>query len=540
MGMAERKSEAEIVLKEVGMTYRSAAGEDVTALTNVSMEIGKGEFISLLGPSGCGKTTLLRIIADLLTPTTGEVLVGGESPREARLKRRYGIVFQGAVLYDWRTVKKNVMLPLEIMRLPKKDCEERAERMPEPVGLKDFARSYPRQLSGGMQQRVGIARALALQPEILLMDEPFSALDEFTREKLHEDLLRIWRKTDKTIVFVTHNIQESVFLSDRVCVLSPIPGGCRRSSTSSCPARGRRSFAIPPSSSPMWRRSAPPSRAYETAGGCHMNKIRKIVSSRRFMTVLWILLIAVVREIFAFITEATKRMPVNVLPHLSGIIRSALSTETVNGSQTALQLVMSNAAATLSRAGIGFLIGVGLGFLLAVLMNLSRLIEQIAYPYLMLIQVIPVLGMAPIILALTGDIGTSRIVIAVILTFYPVAANTLAGFRRVGREQRELMYSYTAGRADLYFRLLIPACLPSFFTGMKIAAPMALTASILVDTLQGGVGLGCLLSQSLKGAMTRYVFWQIVLLSAVIGVLSFVLIGAAEKRICRCRQAEKG
>lgn len=222
--MAAVGTDVEIMLKDIGMIYKSNTNTDLVALTNVTMNIYKGEFISLLGPSGCGKTTLLRIIADLLTPSVGEITVGGETPREARLKRKYGIVFQGAVLYEWRTVKKNVMLPLEIMHLPKKDCEERAEKMLELVGLKDFAKHYPRQLSGGMQQRVGIARALAIQPEILLMDEPFSALDEFTRERLHEDLLRIWRKTNKTIVFVTHNIQESVFLSDRVCVLSPHPG----------------------------------------------------------------------------------------------------------------------------------------------------------------------------------------------------------------------------------------------------------------------------------------------------------------------------
>ena len=222
--MAAVETNIEIIMKNIGMTYQTSTNTDVTALTNVTMNIHKGEFVSLLGPSGCGKTTLLRIIADLLVPTTGEITVGGETPKDARLKRKYGIVCQGAVLYDWRTVKKNIMLPLEIMHLPKRDCEERAEKMLELVGLKDFAKHYPRQLSGGMQQRVGIARALAIQPEILLMDEPFSALDEFTREKLHEDLLHIWRKTNKTIVFVTHNIQESVFLSDRVCVLSPHPG----------------------------------------------------------------------------------------------------------------------------------------------------------------------------------------------------------------------------------------------------------------------------------------------------------------------------
>ncbi len=214
----------EIMLDNIGMTYKTDDNKDVTALTSVSLDIRKGEFISLLGPSGCGKTTLLRIIADLLVPTQGTITIGGETPRVARLAQRYGIVFQSAVLYDWRTVKKNVMLPLEIMHIPKKEREERADKMLELVGLSDFANHYPNQLSGGMQQRVGIARALAIRPEILLMDEPFSALDEFTREKLHVDLLKIWRKTNKTIVFVTHNIQESVFLSDRVCVLSPHPG----------------------------------------------------------------------------------------------------------------------------------------------------------------------------------------------------------------------------------------------------------------------------------------------------------------------------
>lgn len=215
--------DVEIMLKDIGMVYKTE-GKEVTALTNVSIDIQKGEFVSLLGPSGCGKTTLLRIMADLLQPTSGEITVGGESPKEARLKQRYGIVFQSAVLYDWRTVLKNVTLPLEIMKIPKAERIKKAMQMLELVGLTDFKDAYPQELSGGMQQRVGIARALAIKPEILLMDEPFSALDEFTREKLHEDLLKIWRKTNKTIVFVTHNIAESVFLSDRICVLSPHPG----------------------------------------------------------------------------------------------------------------------------------------------------------------------------------------------------------------------------------------------------------------------------------------------------------------------------
>ncbi|MBN2810459.1 MAG: ABC transporter ATP-binding protein [Spirochaetales bacterium] len=217
-------SKDEIVMDKVGMTYQADGGKSVAALSEVSFSIHKGEFISLLGPSGCGKTTLLRIIADLIKPTTGKVLVAGDTPESARKSRKYGIVFQNSVLYDWRSVRANIQLPLEVMRVPKPEWKERIDSMLELVGLSDFGSHYPHQLSGGMQQRVSIARALAINPEILLMDEPFSALDEFTREKLHEDLLRIWRRTNKTIVFVTHNIAESAYLSDRVCVLSPHPG----------------------------------------------------------------------------------------------------------------------------------------------------------------------------------------------------------------------------------------------------------------------------------------------------------------------------
>ncbi|MCD7902535.1 MAG: ABC transporter ATP-binding protein [Oscillospiraceae bacterium] len=219
--MAERHTE--IALETVGMTYQTEAGP-VAALTGVSLGIYKGDFISLLGPSGCGKTTLLRIIAGLLTNSEGTVSVAEMLPEQARQAGEMGMVFQSAVLYDWCTVIKNVMLPMEIKGYHRSEQKARAEAMLELVGLSDFRNSYPHELSGGMQQRVSIARALATEPHILLMDEPFSALDEFTREKLHDDLLRICHTKDMTIVFVTHNISESVYLSDRVVVMSPHPG----------------------------------------------------------------------------------------------------------------------------------------------------------------------------------------------------------------------------------------------------------------------------------------------------------------------------
>ena len=262
-----------------------------------------------------------------------------------------------------------------------------------------------------------------------------------------------------------------------------------------------------------------------------VRRVKKVLNSPRMVTVVWIIGLIIVWEIGATIIEGVKRTPENVLPHLYQIFESIISTDLVNGSQTALQIVLSNAGITLLRAGIGFAIGAGVGFALALLMNLVHAVEKIAFPYLMIIQMIPILGMAPIILAVTKDIDKSRIVIAAILTFYPVATSTLAGFKSVEREKLDLMRSLAASKFEIYRKLLIPTSIPYLFTGLKISAPMAITASILVDTLQGGGGLGCMLSQSLKHAMTIYVFWQIVFLSAIIGILSYYLMSVIERLV---------
>ncbi|MDX6492653.1 MAG: NitT/TauT family transport system ATP-binding protein [Gaiellaceae bacterium] len=195
-----------------------------TALQEIDLDIHPGEFVSLIGPSGCGKSTLLRVIGDLISPSAGKVVVNGKSAHQARLDRDYGIVFQEAVLYDWRTIAKNIALPLELGSWDKRRRRERVAEMLKLVELDGFEDHYPWQLSGGMQQRVSIARALSFSPALLLMDEPFGALDEMTRERLNAELLRIWADTQSTIVFVTHSIAEAVFLSTRVVVMSPRPG----------------------------------------------------------------------------------------------------------------------------------------------------------------------------------------------------------------------------------------------------------------------------------------------------------------------------
>jgi NitT/TauT family transport system ATP-binding protein len=207
----------------VGKVFGQGA-EAVVALQEINVNLNSGDFVSLIGPSGCGKSTLLRLIADLATPTTGSLEVNGKSPEQARLDRDYGMVFQSATLLDWRTVRKNVELPLEIMGFSADDRSEKAREMLALVQLDGFGDHYPWQLSGGMQQRVAIARALAFNPSILLMDEPFGALDEMTRELMQQEVLRIWDETGTTVIFVTHSIPEAVFLSSRVLVMSPRPG----------------------------------------------------------------------------------------------------------------------------------------------------------------------------------------------------------------------------------------------------------------------------------------------------------------------------
>ncbi len=209
--------------RHLGLTFETNDGP-VNALTGVNLDVNKGDFVSFIGPSGCGKTTFLRVIADLEKPTSGSITVNGTTPEDARKNRSYGYVFQAAALYPWRTIEKNIALPLEIMGYSTADQKARIDRTLDLVNLTGFGKKFPWQLSGGMQQRASIARALAFDADLLLMDEPFGALDEIVRDHLNEQLLKLWDRTNKTICFVTHSIPEAVYLSTKIVVMSPRPG----------------------------------------------------------------------------------------------------------------------------------------------------------------------------------------------------------------------------------------------------------------------------------------------------------------------------
>jgi NitT/TauT family transport system ATP-binding protein len=223
--MTDQSSTGSVVrISGVDKTFSRDGQVETKALEAIDLEVARGEFVSLIGPSGCGKSTLLRIVGDLTSPSRGSVVVNGKTAAQARRDRDYGMVFQAPVLFDWRSVEDNVKLPLEILGWSAERRSARAREMLHLVELDDFLKHHPYQLSGGMQQRVAIARALAFEPSILLMDEPFGALDEMTRERMNGEVLRIWQQTGTTILFVTHSIPEAVFLSSRVVVMSPRPG----------------------------------------------------------------------------------------------------------------------------------------------------------------------------------------------------------------------------------------------------------------------------------------------------------------------------
>jgi len=267
--------------------------------------------------------------------------------------------------------------------------------------------------------------------------------------------------------------------------------------------------------------------------------INKIIHQKYFSLIMWLIGLVILWEILAIACDTKFNHGFYYIPHIHQILGSIFDSSIKIGGESSFKMILSATGSTLSRALLGFLIGTILGFVLAFLMDISKVVEKIAFPYLMIIQMIPIIGMAPVIFAIAGDVSAARIIIAAILTFYPVTTNVMAGFKSIEQEKHDLMSIVSAKWYQKYFYTKFPACLPHFFTGLKIAAPLAITASVLVDTLQGGNTLGGLISQSLKGVPSYYVFWEIVIICAIIGVGSSALVGLLDFVFCPYRHGRK-
>ena len=449
------------------------------ALDRIDLDVQPGEFVSLIGPSGCGKSTLLRIIGDLIQPSEGDVLVNGKSAHQARLDRDYGIVFQDAVLYDWRTVAKNIALPLEMAGWDRRRRDGRVQEMLELVELTGFEKHHPWQLSGGMQQRVSIARALSFSPPLLLMDEPFGALDEMTRERLNNELLRIWQETRSTVVFVTHSIAESVFLSTRVVVMSARPGRIAGIVEIDLPqparARDARAAALRRAgharfggccAGPRARRAGRGRDAALRRGGRAVSVVAPVPRGTS------------ARGWGAARSTGSPRSSCSCSGSCSGrgscaaldVQRFLLPAPSaiVDTLWDERRLLWSAGLYTFSEALGGCVIGSTLAVISAIVLARFRRLGRALMPFAIAANAVPIIAFAPITNQWFGPLEkTSKMAIAAILVFFPVMVNTLRGLTSVRPQSIELMRSYAAGELAILRRVRIPNSLPYLFSALE-------------------------------------------------------------------------
>ena len=529
---------AVVSLKGIGKEFGKGG---VTALEGIDLEIGEREFVSLIGPSGCGKSTLLRIVGDLIQPTTGDVVVNGKTARRAREDRDYGIVFQDAVLFDWRTVAKNIGLPLEMLGWDRRRRQERVKEMLRLVELDGFESHHPWQLSGGMQQRVSIARALSFSPPLLLMDEPFGALDEMTRERLNLELLQIWDALGSTIVFVTHSISEAVFLSTRVVVMSPRPGRITGIVDIDLPAAAHRGRARAAALLRARRRRPSPAtrlgRAGErrradrgggravSAGPTAVQPVPRGIFARRVGRGVrdWIPAVVVFALGMAAWEFGVKALDVQnfLLPPLSDILSTFWDDRSG---------LLNAAWFTFKEALGGYVIGCSAGILVAVLLARFRSLAAAVLPYAIAANAIPIIAFAPITNNWFGLLSpASKMAIAAILCFFPVFVNTLKGLTSVRPASIELMRSYAAGELEIFRRVRAPTALPYVFSALKVATVLAMIGAIVGDYFGGSQdSLGIVIRRD-AGIFAFEHAWAAIVVASALGILFYAAVSLAER-----------
>ncbi|RLG10726.1 MAG: hypothetical protein DRN64_02470 [Thaumarchaeota archaeon] len=538
----KQEREVLIEIKGVGKVFETEEGS-VRALKDVSFNVREGEFLSIIGPSGCGKTTLLRIIGGLVEQTEGEIVFKKGTIED--LHRNCGFVFQDPTLLPWRDVLGNILLPLEVARGGKRDKGEgNSERDEEKkkvkellamVELEGFEHFYPRELSGGMKQRVAIARALAQDPLILLMDEPFGALDEMTRGRMNFELLRIWKETGKTVIFVTHSIPEAVLLSERVVVLSERPGTVK--DIIDIKFDERNPSIIETEEFNKYVQKVRKALGAYTDGKIHIGadlkredvrpvrKFEDFVPVPKFTPFLYIMYIFV----FLLFISAWKavtfifRIPPFLLPPPEDVFTEYV-TLLVN------RLLLVHTYVTLYETITGFLAGSAIGMLLGYPLAKSRRLERILSPYIVAAQTAPKIALAPLIVIWLGFGIASKFFLVALIVFFPIFVNMITGVRSVDRNLLELMKSTGASKFDIFWKIEIPSSLPMLFAGYKTGITLAVIGAVVGEFVGANAGLGYLTIYAAGLMDTTQVFVAIFQLT-LLGISLYALISFIEKKL---------
>ena len=533
-----------IEVKNLGMTFE-AEKNPVRALQNVSFNVKEGEFLSIIGPSGCGKTTLLTIIGGLLKQTEGEVIFKKGTVTE--LHKNSGFVFQDPTLLPWRKVFGNILLPLEVA---KKDLgaeeEKKVKDLLAMVDLTGFENSYPNELSGGMKQRVAIARALAQDPLVLLMDEPFGALDEITRGRMNFELLRIWKETGKTVIFVTHSIPEAVLLSDRIVILSERPGTVKEVLDIKLKRERDMSIIETEEFSKYVQKVRKALGAY-TNGRIHINakaakgeevkppkRLEDFIPAPKISTLtlyaMYIVVFLLAIGIWKGLTSLF-HIPSFLLPPPEDVFFEYISL-LMNG------LLLKHTYVTLYETITGFLAGAAIGMLLGYPLAKSRKLERILSPYIVAAQTAPKIALAPLIVIWLGFGLSSKFFLVALIVFFPIFVNMITGMRSVDMNLLELMKSTGASKFDIFKKIEMPSSLPMLFAGFKTGITLAVIGAVVGEFVGANAGLGYLTIYAAGLMDTTQVFVAILQLT-VLGIVLYALVSFIGKKLMPWHEIEE-
>lgn len=535
-----------VKLENIGKTFHSDKG-DVQVLREVSFNIHQGEFISIIGPSGCGKTTLLRIIGGLINSTDGEIVPSKGTTAE--FFKNCGYVFQDPTLLPWRNVRDNITLPLEVShKIPETEWDEKVNKVLKLVDLAGFETYYPNQISGGMKQRVSIARALIQDPDILLMDEPFGALDEITRGKLNLELLKIQKETGKTIVFITHSTPEATLLSDNVIVLSPSPSTIKEiipisylleRTEDTIKTKVFNSYVL------QIRDAISGDKKIENLESCSKNanglcdEIRPKKKFEEFVQIPIIktpLLYALYIAVFFCMLLIWQsiiwiwNVPKYLLPSPIDV-GSTYITTLLNGT------LLNHTYITLNETITGFILGAAIGIALGYPLGKSRLLEKIFTPYIVAAESAPKIALAPLVVIWLGFGMISKIFLAGVIVFFPIFICMITGLHSVDKNLLELMKSNGAGAWDIFKKIEIPSSLPILFAGFKTGITLAVIGAVVGEFVGASGGLGYLTIYA-AGLMNTPLVFTAILQLTILGILLYSLVAYLEKIIIPWYNAE--